>query len=456
MKKVLMSGLIISICIFSVVTFTLAGCKAATTETTTATTAAAAETTAAASETTAAASETTAAGTAVDTTEGKLKVIYFRPEDKAVNEAMTKLFNEKHPNVAVTLEATPGDQYPEIAVNNILAGADGADIFLSWMGPNSKAFYDAGGMLDLSDWDLLKKVPQSAWDQLGIAFKNPKVGVPIGAGGFEAFYNMDTLEKYGLQIPKTWEELLVVCDKLLANGVTPMQVGGKDHWPMELFFAQLESNYRKAPLDNGYLDMKNIWGPAAAQFKELWDKKYLDQASFGLDYATVEANFAAGKFPIYIGLTFFLGSIKKMNPTFKMDIDVAPLNKPGNPPRMCVYFDPMWSINAKTKNVDLAKAWIQNYVDNYDLFIKESLWLPLYPVKDVASIDPLLGKEQELLKAYENVINYGVLYLPDPSVQQVHTAGLQDYFIGKTTLEQYETTVKDAYDKAVEKAASSK
>jgi len=448
MKKILLSSVVLVLCIVLITTLSLIGCKTTTTvaETTVA------ETTVA--ETTAAptiAEETTTAETTINTVQGKLKVIYFRPEDKAVNEAMTKLFNEKYPNVTVTLEATPGDQYPEIAVNNILAGADGADIFLAWMGANSKAFYDAGGMLDLSNWDLLNKVPQAVWDQLSVSFKNPKIGVPLGAGGFEAFYNLDTLEKYGLQIPKTWEELSGVCDKLLANGVTPMQVGGKDHWPMELFFAQLEANHRKNLLDNGYLDMNNIWGPAAAQFKELWDKKYLDQASFGLDYATVEANFAAGKFPIYVGLTYFLGSIKKMNPTFKMDIGVAPLNKPGSTPRMCVYFDPMWSINAKSKNVDLAKAWIQNYVDNYDLFIKESLWLPLYPVKDVDKIDPLLSKEQELLKSYENVINYGMLYLPDPSVQQVHTAGLQDYFIGKTTLEQYETTVKDAYDKAVKK-----
>jgi raffinose/stachyose/melibiose transport system substrate-binding protein len=378
---------------------------------------------------------------AAEDVEGSIKVIYFRPEDKEVNEEMTRIFNETYPNVEVTLEATPGDQYPEIAVNNILAGEEGADIFLAWMGANSKAFYDAGGMLDLTGWDLLDQVPQACWDQLSINFDPATVGIPYGAGGFVAFYNMDTMNEYDLEIPNTYEELLTVCETLLDNGVIPMQVGGKDGWPLELFAAQLEGNYRDDLMDNSYLTMEN-WGGAAEQFKELWDKGYLDNASFGLDYATVEANFAAGQFPIYIGLTFFLGSINNLEPAFELDVGVIPMNKPGSDPRMCVYFDPMWSIN-----VELAKLWIENYIDNYALFIEQSLWLPLYPVEGIDN--PILEKELELLQTYENVVNYGMLYLPSPVVQQVHIAGLQDYFLGNITLEDYKTNVKNAYDEAI-------
>ncbi len=43
-------------------------------------------------------------------------------------------------------------------------------------------------------------------------------------------YNKEIFAKYGIEVPKTWDELIAACDKLKAAGVAPFYATLKDNW----------------------------------------------------------------------------------------------------------------------------------------------------------------------------------------------------------------------------------
>ncbi|RIX59563.1 extracellular solute-binding protein [Paenibacillus nanensis] len=46
------------------------------------------------------------------------------------------------------------------------------------------------------------------------------------------WYNKRIFGEYGIEVPKTWTDMLAAAEKLHANGVQPFAVAGKDKWPI--------------------------------------------------------------------------------------------------------------------------------------------------------------------------------------------------------------------------------
>lgn len=46
------------------------------------------------------------------------------------------------------------------------------------------------------------------------------------------WYNKDIFEQHGIEVPQTWDELLLASEKLFIRGVQPFAVAGKDKWPI--------------------------------------------------------------------------------------------------------------------------------------------------------------------------------------------------------------------------------
>ena len=67
--------------------------------------------------------------------------------------------------------------------------------------------------------------------------------VPFAAVSHAVYYNKDIFAKEGIEIPTTFEELLAVCEKLQAAGITPFANGVAEEWDiLECFFLGLLPN----------------------------------------------------------------------------------------------------------------------------------------------------------------------------------------------------------------------
>jgi raffinose/stachyose/melibiose transport system substrate-binding protein len=120
------------------------------------------------------------------------------------------------------------------------------------------------------------------------------------------WYNKEIFEKYGLETPKTYDELLTVVDKLNANKVIPITVAGKDRWPVLHWYSYLaqriggDEPFSKAK--NGEADFTDpSFVEAGKKLQELAiNKKGFINGFLGLDYAAAESMFVSGKAAMYL------------------------------------------------------------------------------------------------------------------------------------------------------------
>jgi len=64
-------------------------------------------------------------------------------------------------------------------------------------------------------------------------------GVPYSYYQWGIYYRMDIFEKYGLSVPKTWDEFMSNNDVLVANGIAPITIGTKYLWTAAGWFDYL-------------------------------------------------------------------------------------------------------------------------------------------------------------------------------------------------------------------------
>jgi ABC-type glycerol-3-phosphate transport system substrate-binding protein len=140
-----------------------------------------------------------------------------------------KLYEQKHPNVTIkpVLQTTDG-LVPSFKA--AAAAKRGPDIQYFWGGIWSLEDAWSGATVPVSDYippTELKHYLNAGEDTFGgKVWTAPWYTQP----SFPLLYRKDVLAKAGVQPPATWPQLLAACDKLNAQGITPVAGGVKDGW----------------------------------------------------------------------------------------------------------------------------------------------------------------------------------------------------------------------------------
>ncbi len=126
-----------------------------------------------------------------------------------------KAFQEKYPNVKVKVvnPAAGGGQYTKLT-NALKAGKGAPDVMqLNYF--TIPQYVLTKGLANLADFGFDKyknDYTPSAWNQ--IAIDGGVYGLPQNAGPVVMYYNKAVFDKYGLAVPKTWDEYVDVAKKL--------------------------------------------------------------------------------------------------------------------------------------------------------------------------------------------------------------------------------------------------
>ena len=112
-------------------------------------------------------------------------------------------------------------------------------------------------LCDVFFWQSIDPIKDIAYDLTPIALKNnwttrfqPRLlRQMISDGKFMAapdrykfwgiWYSKSTFRRFGFQPPRTWPELIHICDVLLANGTVPFGLGSKDNFQGMTWFANI-------------------------------------------------------------------------------------------------------------------------------------------------------------------------------------------------------------------------
>lgn len=314
------------------------------------------------------------------------------PGSDAGFQAVTKAFQAKYPNAHVNLSSVPNENYNQARSSQLTAGS--VDIVVA--SPREVPSYvpasnegddarlaDQGGFLDLTGQPFLSSFNQSVLD--ASKYKGKNYTVPTGLSYYTGmFYNKKIFADNGIQVPKTWSELLKACDTLKAKGITPLGIAGKDSAGV-MTLGVAEGLYPSAEAMNTLA--KDLYAGSAklnaGKQLELMKKVqtlygYAEPNFAGVSYTTMTSDFVNGKFAMMPDGTWNTTSIQKAA-AGKLDFGYVPLPSSDNAAdnaNLGGKVELSLAIPANSKNPKAAIAWLDFFAKNYKLFDDQAGFAP--------------------------------------------------------------------------------
>ncbi|MEG1457902.1 MAG: ABC transporter substrate-binding protein [Acetivibrio sp.] len=234
---------------------------------------------------------------------------------------------EAEENIKIDAQIVPDDEALNIIKLKLNSG-ECPDI----IDYNVPAIYDiidpTTNFADLSDAAFTDRliIPENVTAKDGKIYGFPFLSVP-GLHGF--IYNQEVFEKIGVEVPKTWDELLTVCQtiKEKGDGVVPIFMP-KDTWVPQIM---MTDNFTKAIGADRVKEfsekvMKNEmkwtdvpeFATVLDKYLDLYKKGYINDDFASATYDDAIAAVAEGKAAMHFNGDFFAASVLEANPDAKV------------------------------------------------------------------------------------------------------------------------------------------
>jgi raffinose/stachyose/melibiose transport system substrate-binding protein len=145
----------------------------------------------------------------------------------ALKNAIAK-FESENPRITIQISTAP-DASMNVLLPQQLAAGNGSDIFVDWPGIYSTqaagVLAKNGYTLDLSDEPWAKGLNGTL--KILSGYEGKVYFAPLVALGFSTSYNQTALDKAGLKIPETFDDVLAFCKAATAKGLIPYALGGQ-------------------------------------------------------------------------------------------------------------------------------------------------------------------------------------------------------------------------------------
>ncbi len=268
--------------------------------------------------------------------EKKTVVLYM--EDDFIRDSYKDFYKEfeDQNNATVKPILVPKDKYVQ---SFMVAANGGQEIDVLYMnGQDVRSFAKKGLIADMTGevtfWD---RFFDNAVEQF--TFGGKKYAVPTNSGATSGvYYNKEILDKYGLQPPKTFEDLAAMNKVLSKDGISTFAFGGasKYMWPMWYFDTLAQTSGGKSVERTvEALQGKAKWtDPDFVEAMEAlakFGRENLFQKGFnGAEQAQGNAVFTSGKAALFFGGTWEIDGFRKAGLTGdKLGIVPFPVVKEG-------------------------------------------------------------------------------------------------------------------------------
>ena len=227
------------------------------------------------------------------------------PTYMAFFQKIVQEYEAAHPDVTIKMDAVADDPY-KAKIRVVMASGNSPDIYFSWSGEYAHQFVRAGRALDITaalqgpEWQ--GRWPAAMLDPF--RFDGKLYGVPMNQSAAVFAYNRAIFARVGVTPPQNWSELLAVCEKLKAAGVTPIALGTQAPWTAAHYIGDLNAKLvpaatrtadytLAAPEDKLFTDPG--YTEALTRFQELLTKGYFNRSPNAMTMAMVRGSFASGR-----------------------------------------------------------------------------------------------------------------------------------------------------------------
>ncbi|WP_225767146.1 ABC transporter substrate-binding protein [Inquilinus sp. Marseille-Q2685] len=355
-----------------------------------------------------------------------LTIESWRNDDlKVWQDTIIPAFEKSHPGIKVVFSPSTPTEY-NAALNAKLEGGTAGDLISCRPFDASLALFQKGYLTpvtDLKGMDTFSEVAKSAWitDDGKTLFCVPMASVIHGF-----LYNKDIFDAEGLTPPKTEAEFFALLDKIKEKGeVAPLDIGTKDQWEAATMgFQNIGPNLWKGEEGRKALiagTQKFTDKPYVEAFEELakW-KPYLPDGYEAQAYPDSQNLFTLGRAAIYPAGSWDI-AVFNQQADFKMGAFPPPVEKAGDKCYISDHTDIALGMNAKTKNPEAAKAFLEwlatpEFADIYSNALPGFYSLSNHPV---TIKDPVAAEFAAWRKSCESTIrnSYQILSRGTPNLE---------------------------------------
>ncbi|MBB6673096.1 extracellular solute-binding protein [Cohnella nanjingensis] len=219
--------------------------------------------------------------------------------------AIVEQYQKDHPNVELDIQAIPPDGY-RTRLKTVAAANEMPDLFVMWPGVMTKEF-QAGDLIQPIN-ELLDSKTEWKNNFLPGSFDGFTIGSDIYSAPIALsptsilYYNKSILDANGLQVPKTWDDLLKAVEVLKSKKITPIALGNKAAWlAQSSIFSSLADRvtgtewFLKAASNDGAKFTDPEFVKALTYLQDLQKAGAFQDGFNALDNTQMEQYFAQGK-----------------------------------------------------------------------------------------------------------------------------------------------------------------
>lgn len=283
-----------------------------------------------------------------------------KPEAIPYFRELIKEYNAAQDDVEVVLDSS----------SNLQAGflrGNPPDLGLLNYNMEMARFMERGALSDLSDMPEADRILPEVQELVAqyASYPGRTSVLPYSVMAASVIYNTEMFEEQGLEVPETYDELIAVCDQLVAAGITPFYGTFKDPWTVAQgwfdytvggevdvadFYAEMNDLGTEVGPDSSVSFQKTLAKPVDRMKVLIDNYANADAASKG--YGDGNLAFANGEAAMYLQGPWALGEIAKTAPD--LAVGTFPLPMTDDPEDLQVRV-----------NIDLA-AWIPEASEHQD------------------------------------------------------------------------------------------
>jgi len=285
---------------------------------------------------------------------------------KDIYGAAIKRFEEKNPNVKVNVVQVPNDDYKQRVII-AMSGGEAPDVFASWGGGWLEEFVKSDKVMDLTEQDI-------EFDKfIEVALNNSKFddkiyGLPLGISLYTFFYNKEIFEQNGLEVPKTYSELLSHIEVLKKKDIYPLALANQPKWPGAFYLMYLadriggEEVFQNAHRRTGGGFDDEVYVEAGKYIQELVELDAFNPGFNGIPYDSGQARqmMYSDQAAMMLQTGAFVNHVREEFPEFEEKLGVfqfpAVEGGKGDPSNISAGVSPTWSVKKDTKHPELAVA----------------------------------------------------------------------------------------------------
>lgn len=304
------------------------------------------------------------------TTSGQttLNFFQFKGEALADFEQIIAEFEAENPGIKVIQNQQPD---ADTSIRTLLVKRRTPDVITLNAGGKIGELLRAKVFYDFADDPILETINPAVQDIIAdLAASDDEInalGYVNNANGI--IYNKEIFREQGLEVPETWDELIEVCEKLTAAGITPFYGTLADSWTVLPSFNGMGAY----PARDGFFDQMREVGSAVGansavsfqkDFAETGERQaklysYAQEGFRGRTYDDGNGAFARGETAMYMQGVWAMNPIKEANPDIEAGIFPYPMTDSPDDRLLVSGVDVAVMIGRDTPHLEEAKKFVE-------------------------------------------------------------------------------------------------